>query len=153
MAGLVLEADGFPNPQQVQECMEAYGMRANPEDGLRGVRQVSRNTMLVMDWMMYVSANTYLAGAFYFPCQWMGVHSVCQTFGVHSPEDFRRMPDAFQRRMAELMRTAAPGIDWDAALSGRIPMYGLTRAPLEGKGNGKGKGILSIMDARIRPNL
>ena len=63
------------------------------------------------------------------------------------------MPEAFQRRMVELVRTAAPGVDWDAALSGRIPMYGLTRVPREGKGKGKGKGILPIMDARLRPNL
>ena len=351
MAGHAVGADGFPTPYQVQECMDAYGMRPNPEDGLHGDRQVSRNTMLVTEWMRYVAANTYLAGAFYFPCQWMGVHGVllavstaassalsktnaspcmqivqngiprpeflafdayfyqglnfgnirgfsdgmyrafkvgtfedalgalaatagigdwlqmlfvqdgmliyqglrdllhavgvpvyahltsglswhkyasldvylsihspgmdvedcspawwlvceerpypweryvpraedwfglysweaygqrerqltndytvdlripraaqdvCQTFGVHGPEDFRRMPEVFQRRMVELVRTAAPGVDWDAALSGRIPMYGLTRVPHEGKGKGKGKGILPIMDARLRPNL
>ena len=76
MAGHLVEADGFPAPFQVQERMDTYGMPANPEDGLHGDRQVSRNTMLVMEWMMYVSANTYLAGAFYFPCQWMGVHGV-----------------------------------------------------------------------------
>ena len=29
-----------------------------------------------MDWMLKVSANTYLAGAFYFPCIWTGLHGV-----------------------------------------------------------------------------
>ena len=351
MAGLVLEADGFHSPQQVQERMEVYGMPANPEGGLHGPRQVSGNTMLVMEWMLYVASNTYLAGAFYFPCVWRGRHGVmlcvstpqstalskananvcmrivqngiprpeflafvayfyeglhfgnfrgftdgkypmfeagtfedalgtladaagianwlqmlfvrdgmliyqglrdllhalqiplyahltsglswhkyaaldvylsihspamdvedcspawwlvceekpypteryvpkaedwwalyswepygqrprqltndyvvdlriprgvvevCQVFQVNGPEDFRRMPENFQRRMRVLMGQAAPGIDWDAALAGRVPMYGLARAPVEVMGKGKGKGIRAIMDARLRPSL
>ena len=68
MAGLVLEADGYPSPQQVEERMGAYCMRANPGDALYGDRQLSGNTMLVLEWMLYVSSHTYLAGAFYFPC-------------------------------------------------------------------------------------
>ena len=70
------------------------------------------------------------------------------------------MPLDFQRRMLVLVRQAAPGIDWGAALMDRrmftmteATMYGLTRAPHEGKGKGKGKGILPIMDARGRANL
>ena len=63
------------------------------------------------------------------------------------------MPEAFQRRMVQLVRTAVPDVDWDAALSGRIPMHGLTRVPHDSKGKGKGEGILPIMDARLRPNL
>ena len=63
------------------------------------------------------------------------------------------MPENFQRRMQVLMGQAAPGIDWDAALAGRVPMYGLARAPVEVMGKGKGKGIRAIMDARLRPNL
>ena len=76
MAGLELEADGFHSPQQVQKYMDIYGMQANPDHGLYGDRQVSQHTMLVMNWMLQVASNTYLAGAFYFPCAWMGVHGV-----------------------------------------------------------------------------
>ena len=89
-----------------------------------------------------------------------GVQEVCQVFGVNAPEDFRRMPLDFQRRMLVLVRQAAPGIDWGAALMDRrmfamteTTMYGLTRGPHKGKGKGKGKGILPIMDARGRANL
>ena len=56
--------------------MAKYLMQANPERGLYTDRQVSWNTLLGMDWMLKVSANTYLAGAFYFPCIWTGLHGV-----------------------------------------------------------------------------
>ena len=72
MAALVLEDDGYPSCEAVEERMAAYSIPANPEDGLHTVRQVSWNTKLVMEWMLKVSANTYLAGAFYFPCTWEG---------------------------------------------------------------------------------
>ena len=62
--------------------------------------------------------------------------------------------------MRVLVRQAAPGIDWDAAMRDRrtfamneATTYGLVEAPHEGKGKGKGKGILPIMDARGRANL
>ena len=76
MAGLVLEDDGYPSREAVEERMAAYSIPANPENGLHTVRQVSWNTKLVMEWMLNVSANTYLAGAFYFPCTWEGHHGV-----------------------------------------------------------------------------
>ena len=56
--------------------MAAYSIPANPEYGLYTDRQVSWNTFLVMDWMLMVSDNTYLAGAFYFPCIWGVVDGV-----------------------------------------------------------------------------
>ena len=76
MAGLVLEDDGYPSREAVEERMVAYSIPANPENGPHTVRQVSWNTKLVMEWMLNVSANTYLAGAFYFPCTWEGQHGV-----------------------------------------------------------------------------
>ena len=76
MGNLVLEDDGYPSREQVEERMAKYLMQANPERGLYTDRQVSWNTLLVMDWMLKVSANTYLAGAFYFPCIWTGLHGV-----------------------------------------------------------------------------
>ena len=76
MAYLVLADDGYPVQEQVEERMAAYGMPANPADGLYTVRRVSWNTALVMQWMLWVSSNTYLAGAFYFPCIWEGFHGV-----------------------------------------------------------------------------
>ena len=89
-----------------------------------------------------------------------GVQEVCQVFGVSIPEEFRRMPADVQRRMRVLVRQTAPGIEWDAAMRDRriftmteATMYGLMRAPHEGKGKGKRKGILPIIDARGRANL
>ena len=82
-----------------------------------------------------------------------GVQEVCQVFQVNGPEDFRRMPENFQRRMRVLMGQAAPGIDWGAALTGRRPLYGLYRAPVEVKGKGNGKGIRAIMPGRRSPSL
>ena len=71
-----MAADGDPVQEQVEERMAAYGMPANPADGLYTERRVSWNTVLVMVWMLKVSTNTYLAGAFYFPCIWEGFHGV-----------------------------------------------------------------------------
>ena len=76
MAGLVLEDDGYPSREQVEERMAAYLMPENPHEGLYTDRQVSWNTLLVMNWMLKVSANTYITGAFYFPCIWTGLHGV-----------------------------------------------------------------------------
>ena len=58
MANLALEDDGYPSREQVEERMAKYLMQANPERGLYTDRQVSWNTLLVMDWMLKVSANT-----------------------------------------------------------------------------------------------
>ena len=82
MAGLVLDDDSYPSREQVEERMAAYSTPANPEYGLYTDRQVSWNTCLVMDWVRRVSDNTYLAGAFHFPCLWGGVDGVmlCVSF-------------------------------------------------------------------------
>ena len=85
-----------------------------------------------------------------------GVQEVCQIFEVNTPEDFRRMPAAQQRRILQLVRTSAPGMDLTTMMDRRWytmtngAMYGLTRAPHKGKGKSKEKGILAIMDERRR---
>jgi hypothetical protein len=88
-----------------------------------------------------------------------GVQEVCRVFGVNAPAEFLGLPAAQQRRMMTLVRQAAPGMDMASMMDRRMftmtnaAMYGLTRAPHEGKGKGKGKGILPIMGDRRRTNL
>ena len=76
MAGIVWENDGYPSRAATEEYMEQWSVVDNPEQGLHTERNVSWNALLVMEYMVKVSTQRYLAGAFYFPCIFNGLVGV-----------------------------------------------------------------------------